>query len=416
MFLAPARAHLLNMTRVNVVVEPASTFTLQVDVDLSVLLGDYRRYGELLEQPRSEQTPRLQELGRRVIAEIGLTVDGTPIELAPTSWTLPEAPPEKVGDQAIAAMTVFRYQGELPPNARELVVAPGGMAKVEFPLAYTFTVQSTNVSLTRWLELPGSSSRVLRLPSASVVATGGVTSETRRPDEAATSETGVPSRKQEELANVGATATTTPTTPASHVAEEDFTPFELATARVVATVIQHLRLGFRHIFPQGIDHVLFVLGLFFLGPRWRPLLSQTTAFTIAHTTTLGLASYGIVTLPARLVEPLIALSIAYVALENIWKPQLRPTRVAIVFLFGLLHGLGFASSLSEVPMPRDQFFTALLSFNLGVDFGQLAVIAAAFLLVGWFRNKSWYRKAIVIPACGAIAAIGLFWTVERTLF
>jgi hypothetical protein len=132
--------------------------------------------------------------------------------------------------------------------------------------------------------------------------------------------------------------------------------------------------------------------------------------------TLGLAAYGIVSLSPRLVEPLIALSIAYVAIENIWRPQLTPARIAIVFAFGLLHGLGFAASLSEVPMPRDQFFTALFSFNIGVDVGQLAVIAAAFLLVGWFRDKPWYRRAIVVPACSLIGAVGVYWTVARTFF
>jgi hypothetical protein len=186
-------------------------------------------------------------------------------------------------------------------------------------------------------------------------------------------------------------------------------------ARWVSTTWQYLRLGFHHIVPQGTDHILFVLGLFFLGLHWRPLVAQTTAFTIAHTTTLGLSAYGIVSLSPRLVEPLIALSITFVAIENIWWPRLSASRIAIVFAFGLLHGLGFASSLSEVQMPRDQFFTALLAFNFGVDFGQLAIIAGGFLLVGWFRNRPWYRARIVIPGCVAIAAVGLYWAVQRTL-
>ncbi len=144
-------------------------------------------------------------------------------------------------------------------------------------------------------------------------------------------------------------------------------PTALAMAVRLETAGQFLWLGFLHIVPRGADHILFVAGLFFLGLGWRPLFKQTTAFTIAHTTTLGLSAYGIFSLPARLVEPLIALSILYVAIENIARPKLTPWRLAVVFLFGLLHGLGFASSLSEVAMPRDQFFTALLAFNFGVD-------------------------------------------------
>jgi hypothetical protein len=175
-------------------------------------------------------------------------------------------------------------------------------------------------------------------------------------------------------------------------------------------------LGFTHILPHGLDHILFVLGLYFLGSGWRVLAAQITTFTIAHTTTLGLAAAGLVRVSPAIVEPLIALSIALVALENIFRPRIGPTRLIVVFAFGLLHGLGFAGVLSELEMPADQFFTALLAFNVGVDFGQLAVLALAFLTVGWFHQKTWYRPALAIPACSLIAATGLYWTLERAFF
>jgi hypothetical protein len=177
----------------------------------------------------------------------------------------------------------------------------------------------------------------------------------------------------------------------------------------------YLRLGFRHIVPEGTDHILFVLGLFFLGITWRKLLAQTSVFTVAHATTLFLSTYGIFSLPSKYVEPAIALSIAFIALENIFHPQLGIGRLAVVFGFGLIHGLGFASSLSEVPFPKHRFLVALLGFNFGVDFGQLFVISLAFLAVGWFRNRPWFRKRVAIPCSLVIATIGTFWAVQRVV-
>jgi hydrogenase/urease accessory protein HupE len=198
-------------------------------------------------------------------------------------------------------------------------------------------------------------------------------------------------------------------------------PFSLARAAVPPTrsevMRQYLKLGFTHIVPAGPDHILFVLGIFLLSRRLKPILQQVTAFTVAHTLTLALSIYGIVRLPPSIVEPLIALSIVFVAVENILTPELRPSRIALVFCFGLLHGLGFAGVLSELGLPRSEFLTALLSFNVGVEGGQLTVIAIAFLLVGLpFRRQSWYRQRVVIPASCLIAAVGLYWSVERVFF
>jgi hydrogenase/urease accessory protein HupE len=185
----------------------------------------------------------------------------------------------------------------------------------------------------------------------------------------------------------------------------------MTRAQVVAT---YLKLGYTHILPKGTDHILFVLGIFLLSIRLKPILMQVTAFTIAHTITLALTIYGVVSLSPRIVEPLIALSIVYVAVENVVTPKLSPWRVALVFGFGLLHGMGFAGVLSQLGLTRREFLPALLCFNAGVELGQLSVIAAAFLLIGLpFRNKPWYRRRIVIPASLLVATIGLFWFVER---
>ena len=181
-----------------------------------------------------------------------------------------------------------------------------------------------------------------------------------------------------------------------------------------AIVAQYLTLGFRHIVPEGLDHILFVLGIFLLTTQLRPILVQVTAFTVAHSVTLGLTMYGIVSLSPRIVEPLIALSVAYVAIENVVIGRLTVWRPAVVFGFGLLHGMGFAGALRALRLPRAEFLPALVSFNLGIELAQLAIIAAAFLTVAlWHRHKPWYRPRVVLPASAAIALTGLFWTVER---
>jgi hydrogenase/urease accessory protein HupE len=173
-------------------------------------------------------------------------------------------------------------------------------------------------------------------------------------------------------------------------------------------------LGLKHIL-EGPDHVLFVLGLFLLSPRVWPLLGQVTAFTLAHSLTLGLSACGVWSLPSRVVEPIIALSVVAVAAEDLLTSRLHLWRLALVFAFGLLHGLGFAGALGETGLPPAQRFAALAAFNVGVEVGQLGVLAVAFLLVGWFRDRSWYRPRIVVPAACLIALVGLYWTAERIL-
>jgi hydrogenase/urease accessory protein HupE len=173
-------------------------------------------------------------------------------------------------------------------------------------------------------------------------------------------------------------------------------------------------LGFTHILPGGPDHILFVLGIFLLSRRLRPMVWQVSAFTIAHSITLGLTLYGVISLPSSVVEPLIALSIVYVAVENLVTSDLKAWRVALVFAFGLLHGMGFAGVLHELSLPRSEFLTGLAAFNAGVEAGQLAIILGAFLIVGsWTRHWEGYRRFIAVPGSAAIALIGLFWTMER---
>ena len=187
------------------------------------------------------------------------------------------------------------------------------------------------------------------------------------------------------------------------------------TAQPVLTImLDYAKIGFVHIVPKGLDHILFVLGLFFYAARWRPLLGQVTLFTLAHTTTLMLASTGHIVVSPNLVEPLIAASIIYVAFENLRSERLHAGRLVVVFAFGLLHGLGFASVLGDIGLADDQFMISLISFNIGVELGQLAVLVPAFLLFGVAAgNALWYRRLIAIPASYLIGAIGMWMLITR---
>ena len=203
----------------------------------------------------------------------------------------------------------------------------------------------------------------------------------------------------------------------SAAAEAHTINYDLAKLSQSGVAWAYLQLGFLHILPLGLDHILFVLSLFLLSPKLSTVVWQATAFTVAHSITLGLAVYGYIQPLPAVIEPIIALSIFFVALENILVQKLKPGRIAIIFLFGLIHGMGFAGALTEVGLPPAEYFTALLTFNIGVELGQLAVILIAWLVVGkWFSEKSWYRRGIVNPASACIAFVALFWTVERTFF
>lgn len=188
------------------------------------------------------------------------------------------------------------------------------------------------------------------------------------------------------------------------------------------TVLLYLKLGYTHILPLGLDHILFVLALLLASTRARPLLIQITAFTVAHTLTLALAMAGIVQAPAHIIEPLIALSIALVAVENLFFVDMTRWRPLIVFAFGLCHGLGFASVLMDLGLPPGQFVTGLLSFNVGVEVGQLSVVALAYVPAFLLRRllkaegvERLYRPIAVVPLSLIIAATGITWACQRAL-
>lgn len=198
----------------------------------------------------------------------------------------------------------------------------------------------------------------------------------------------------------------------------------VSEATMSQTIIEYIILGMEHIVPKGLDHILFIFGVFFFAVKLKPLLWQVTMFTLAHSLTLILASLKLVFIPASIIEPLIALSIGYVAFENIFQKRLQDKfrtrsntlRYAVIFLFGLIHGLGFAFVLEDIGLPTGQLILSLLSFNIGVEIAQIGLVVLAYIVMIWPSKQLWYRTAIQIPCSLVIGLIGIYWFFERVFF
>jgi hypothetical protein len=371
MFLAPlAGAHTMTMTQVLVSFGKPGTVDVKIDIDLTLLLGSAERYYEVGTESPERQRADIEHIFPRVLDNLQLFVGRERLRLVFQDFSAAKAQKSDYLDGSMSKLSTFTFAAQLPASTDPLkLVVPVG-AEIDYPIAYTVQIPSAHVSVTRWLD-------------------NGM-------------------HESDPFVWAGKAPQSAAAPPPSRVDPDALSwPSQMAL---------YVRLGFHHIVPEGADHVLFVLGLFFLGITWRKLLSQTTVFTIAHATTLFLSTYGIWRLQSRYVEPAIALSIAWIAIENVIRPKLGPGRLSIVFAFGLIHGLGFASSLSDVPFPQHDFLIALLGFNFGVDFGQLFVIVLAFLIAGWWRHQPWFRARVAVPCSLAIAAVGLFWAVQRVIY
>ena len=182
-----------------------------------------------------------------------------------------------------------------------------------------------------------------------------------------------------------------------------------------ATFVQYIISGIAHIIPKGLDHIVFIMGLYFFSPRLRPLLMQVTVFTLAHSVTLAMATLKLIYIPASVVEPLIALSIAWIGVENILRPKIGASRLTVIFVFGLLHGLGFAFVLGEVGLAGSAFAVSLIAFNIGVEVGQLLVLAPLVVMGAFISHRKDYRKHVENPASLLIALIGMYWFLERVI-
>jgi hypothetical protein len=381
-----ARAHDLTITQLLASFDQPGMLTVKIDVDLSGFIGSPEDYYALSVASPAAQSQAVAKMLPDVLAGLQLEIGDQRLKLIFQGFALPHLVAADFDDPGVDKFTTLNFTTVLPEGSAPLHLAVPADSRVPFPIAFTVQIPSAHISETTFVEEGSNDSD--------------------------------PFDWANDAPKPGAAAAAVPPPAAGNAPAAGPTAMELTVERMPwnRQLWMYLRLGFHHIVPEGTDHILFVLGLFFLGITWRKLLFQTSVFTVAHATTLFLSTYGIFSLPSKYVEPAIALSIAFIALENVFNPKLGPGRLAVVFCFGLIHGLGFASSLSEVPFPKHQFLIALLGFNFGVDAGQLFIIGLAFLAVGWFRNRPWFRARIAIPCSCAIAAIGVFWAVQRIIF
>jgi hypothetical protein len=181
-------------------------------------------------------------------------------------------------------------------------------------------------------------------------------------------------------------------------------------------IIEYLQQGFLHVFPLGFDHILFITSLFFLAPNLKSLVIQSSVFTLAHCLTLFLNSCYIIISNSNYIEPLIALSIVFTSLENIFKKDVSKWRLFTIFCFGLIHGMGFANALHDLGISENHFTESLICFNVGVEIAQLFILVLLYFGIAFFfKNKIWYKQRIVYPISSIIACIAMYWFVQRIL-
>ncbi|WP_428385477.1 HupE/UreJ family protein [Nevskia ramosa] len=359
----PLQAHLLNMTRVQLNLGADGTVVVDLSLDLTRAADGGAAYYQFSRSATPLTDAALAPLLGRLAMAIDVRLDGAAIPLQVSEVRLPSALPEAEFLSPVAwPMTEVQLRGSLPANA-------GGVLQLRFDPAFAF---EEPIALT--LQRPDNGGRMTRWLVAGQLSP---------------------------LFPLQASAVTVAT-----VSEPAW-----------QTLTRYLRFGFLHIVPHGLDHMLFVVGLYLGTRRLRSLLVLVTTFTVAHSLTLILASFGALRVPASVVEPLIALSIAWIGIENLRVDRDRASRsrVLMVFAFGLLHGLGFAAALKELGLPPSNFVGALLSFNVGVELGQLAVIAIALLLSLPLRRHPSYRRWLVVPGSVAITVLALLWAGQRLI-
>ncbi|MFK7915876.1 MAG: HupE/UreJ family protein [Pseudomonadales bacterium] len=355
---------MLNMTRIAVDQQSPSTTLVRLEIDLGQSLLTPSAYWQISQAPKEHQLRLLQPVLQTLADSVKIETAGRRLALQLERWHLAANSLEAIKNPLTPQMATLTYRINLG-TSQDLVVTLSDSLEVPWP------------TLLR-VDSPARSLPISRLLTASQ-------------------------------------RTSNPINLASDNTEYGWSEQLGDMALDTLPALTWIAVGFQHIVPRGLDHILFILGLFFMAAGTRPLLWQVTGFTIAHSVTLAMASYGLIQIPAAIVEPLIAASIIYIAVDNLYARSVGRIRFIMVCVFGLLHGLGFASVLNDLQLPEADFMKALLAFNIGVETGQLAILAAAFAVVGWCRRREWYITAIAQPATLAIAGVGLYWLLHRTV-
>ncbi|MFM2358329.1 MAG: hypothetical protein RLY16_322 [Bacteroidota bacterium] len=184
----------------------------------------------------------------------------------------------------------------------------------------------------------------------------------------------------------------------------------------LAPSLEYLQLGFTHVVPLGLDHILFIVTLFLPCKTLRAIIIQCSIFTIAHSISLALATLNIVSISAKIIEPLIALTILIAAIQNLLQSRNDKSKLALIFIFGLIHGMGFANALKDLLANQHHLLNALLFFNIGVELGQISVIFICYFgIKKWFGHKDWYQQKVIYPLSSIIACIAVYWLITRIL-
>ncbi len=358
----PASAHMLNMTRISVDVVNDAPSEIKVQVDLGQSLLTPTQYWEATRGSHQQLTAPAESAIARVQRGLEVLAGGSSRPLKLKDWTFSASSLAAIKNPLSPQMATLIFETDLQDaNSLELILHEN--LEIPWPCLLSVNTSSHRLPQSRVLTQSWRSSRAVPFADST-------------------------------------------------------TPLDARFVSAISSWLPEaswIGAGFQHILPLGLDHIVFVLGLFFVTTGLKSLLWQVSGFTVAHSLTLALASLGYVAAPAAWIEPLIALSIVYIGLEYLYPGRPPTMRFGIVCAFGLLHGLGFASVLQSLSLPDDNRLAALLSFNLGIELGQLTVLAAAFMLVGWFTRQSWYPRAIAQPATITISGIGMYWFLSRTL-
>jgi hypothetical protein len=361
------QAHMLNMTHIDITVDAEQQAVITLRIDLGQSLMTAEDYWVATQAIGSSQRALLQPTLDRLGRDLSFLLDGTVQQPQLTGFEISATSLAAIQNPLTPQMATLNYQLDVS-GGTYLNVQLADQLEIPWPCLMKIDIAGQALPQSRLL------TNVDRLSRDTLLSSGAANLET-----------------------------------------DGLAQLVYSWSRL-APEFTWVAVGFQHIVPNGLDHMLFILGLFFLAGGWRSLLLQVTGFTLAHSLTLGMSMVGIISLPMSIVEPLIALSIVYVAIDNLYATKLARWRLVIVCLFGLLHGLGFASVLANIGLPQDQFLLSLGLFNLGVELGQLAVIAGAFLMVGWFSRQTWYQSNIAQPATIAIAGTGAYWFLKRIAF
>ena len=366
---ATSSAHLLNMTELHLdSIHPTST-KLKIKIDLGQSLMTAEEYWNASTSDIKEQSIIIKEIGDQLKSGVQVVVDDRSVDFELQSWNLEASSLEAIKNPFSPQMAqlIFDLKSTMPSEG-SVEIRIGEQLEVPWPALLRVDHASSPLPISRLLTKSERSSRPIAF---------GDYRETL---------------------------------------EEEYSAKAVLAIQTLVPGLKWIALGFQHIIPKGLDHIVFVLGLFFLSTGVKTLILQVSCFTLAHSLTLGLATFGLVSAPGAIVEPLIAASIICIALDNLYSESLARWRLMMVTLFGLLHGLGFASVLSGLDLPRENFLSSLLLFNIGVEIGQLTVLMMAFVAVGWMRSWSQYTERVARPATISIAGIGAYWLINRIAF